>query len=140
MKQLSKLIIAFLCIACIQSCNDDDFNGTGGPLTDPQQDTEAIKDEIFRDENFGNTTTGKFIGTVTNTAGNNLENVQITIGNSVTMTDRNGLFVLNDVTVFENFAYIKAEKDGFIDGSRMVIPKTDGANSVQITLLEKKNN
>jgi len=136
MKQLTKLIIALACLACVQSCNDDDFTSSITP--NPEPSAEELRDQQFQNENFGSTTTGKFIGIITDETGGKLENVLITIGNAVTMTDRNGVFVLNDVEVFENFAYIKAQKDGYINGSRVVIPKTTGANIIHITLLEKE--
>ena len=134
MKKLTKLIFAFVCILCMQNCKDDDFNNAGD-ASNPE--TEAVRDEQFKSENFGNATTGKFIGTITDTSGNKLENVQITIGNTTTVTNNNGLFILNDVAVFENFAYIKAQKEGYIDGSRVVLPKTDGVNSINIVLFQK---
>lgn len=134
MKKLTKLIFVFVCILSIQNCKDDDFNNAGD-TTNPE--TEAVLDEQFKSENFGNATTGKFIGTITDTSGNKLENVQITIGNTTTVTNNNGLFILNDVAVFENFAYVKAEKDGYIKGSRVVLPKTDGVNIINIALFQK---
>jgi hypothetical protein len=137
MRKFTKLLLLLGCIICIQSCNDDDF--TPNPTQDGATNVDQQQlDEQFRTENFGNATTGKFIGTITNSAGNKLENVQITIGNAVTFTNTNGIFILNDVDVFENFAYIKAQKEGYIKGSRAVIPKTDGANVINIVLLEKE--
>ncbi|AXG70629.1 internalin-A [Kordia sp. SMS9] len=136
MKKLTKLIIALGCVICFQNCENDDFDG--GITVDPETEAENLRDQQFKDENFGNTTTGNFIGIITDETGNNLENVLVTIGSVTTMTDRNGFFILNDVQVFENFAYIKARKDGYLNGSRMVIPKTNGTNRINIVLLEKE--
>ncbi len=136
MRKLIKLFIALSCVFFLQNCENDDFNG--GNAIDPETAAENLRDQQFKDENFGNTTTGKFIGTITDIDGNLLENVQITIENTVTMTDRNGVFILNDVPVFENFAYIQAKKDGFIDGSRVVTPKTEGANKIEIVLFKNE--
>jgi len=63
--------------------------------------------------------------------------VQITIGNEVTITDHNGVFVLNNASVNEKFAYIKASKTGYINGSRTIIPTLNETNDIQITLLER---
>ncbi|WP_298510947.1 leucine-rich repeat domain-containing protein [uncultured Kordia sp.] len=134
MKKLTKLIFALICILCIQNCKDDDFNTTGDTTS---SETEAVRDQQFKTENFGNATTAKFIGSITDTSGNKLENVQIIIGNTTTLTNNNGLFILNDVDVFENFAYIKAQKEGYINGSRVVLPKTDGVNIINIVLFQK---
>ncbi|QHI35704.1 Internalin-A [Kordia antarctica] len=136
MKKLTKLLFAFACILFLQNCTDDDFNT--GNITNPETEAEVLRDEQFKSENFGNATTGNFIGIVKNIDGNILINVRITIGNTVTITDRNGIFILNDVDVFENFAYIKAQKDGYIDGSRVVIPKMNGVNKINIVLLKKE--
>lgn len=136
MKKLTKLIIALLCILCLQNCKDDDFNSAN--TVDPETEAEALKDQQFRSENFGNATTGNFIGTITNASGSKLENVRITIGNITTLTDRNGIFILNNANVFENFAYIKAQKEGYINGSRVVVPKTNGTNKISIVLLKNE--
>ncbi|WP_298510945.1 hypothetical protein [uncultured Kordia sp.] len=135
MKRIHKLIIAFACIVCLQSCNDDDFNSGIG--NNPGTETESLRDQQFKDENFGNATTGKFIGRIVDDADNLLQNVQISIGNATTLTDRNGIFILNDVPVFENFAYITAQKEGYINGSRVVIPKTNGTNKIDIVMFKK---
>lgn len=133
MKNCTRLISFFLLVLLIQSCEKQDFdNGLNEVLT------EDVIDSQFQSENFGERIKGNFVGLVRNKSGMKLEGVQITIGNSMTTTDRNGVFVMNDVDVFENFAYIKAQKAGYIDGSRMVIPKTEGANRIAIVLLDKE--
>jgi len=53
------------------------------------------------------------------------------------MTDHNGVFVLNNATVYEKFAFVKANKQGYINGSRAVVPVPNGSNDIQITMLEK---
>ncbi|QHI35705.1 hypothetical protein IMCC3317_10520 [Kordia antarctica] len=135
MKKILQLIIIFSSGLLLQNCNDDDFD----TRTIPNQQTEAdiLKDEEFRAENFGAPTTGDFIGLIKDIDGNKLINAQITIGNSVAITDRNGMFILNNADVFENFAYVKAQKEGYINGSRVVIPKETGKNRIDIILFKK---
>ncbi len=135
MKKLTKLLFAFACVLFLQNCTDDDFDSR----TVPNQQTEAdiLKDEEFRADNFGSPTTGNFIGLIKDIDDNRILGAQITIGNSVTTTDRNGMFILNNADVFENFAYIKVQKEGYINGSRVVIPKTTGENRIDIVLLKK---
>ncbi|WP_046755477.1 leucine-rich repeat domain-containing protein [Kordia jejudonensis] len=136
MKKLFKYILISAFAIVLQNCKNDDFTSeidTAEPISEVE-----MRDQLFQSENFGNTTTGNFFGLVADVDGFKLENVQITIGNTTTMTDRNGMFVLNNADVFENFAYIKAKKDGYIDGSRVVIPKTEGANKINIVLLKKE--
>lgn len=136
MRKSTKLLFTFVCVLFLQNCTDDEFNSGNNP--NPDIEAEALRDQQFQSENFGNATTGKFIGSVTDVSGNKLQNVQITIGNTVTLTDRNGFFILNDVAVFENFGYIKAQKEGYIKGSRVVIPKANGVNRIDIVLLKKE--
>ncbi|WP_431135037.1 hypothetical protein [Psychroserpens mesophilus] len=133
MKNITQLLLLTFTILLFHNCEKDDFDSQNN--NDPDLNTNDL---IFQSEHFGNTTSGNFIGLVTNETGEKLENVQITIGNAMVSTDRNGLFVLNDVAVFENFAYIKAYKNGYINGSRVVIPKENGVNRINIVLLEKE--
>nr|WP_321243249.1 hypothetical protein [uncultured Psychroserpens sp.] len=133
MKTITKLLLLFIIALTFQNCDKDDYDSPN----DNDPDLNA-NDLIFQSENFGNTTTGNFVGLIKNEAGEKLSNVQITIGNVITTTDRNGLFILNSVEVFENFAYVKAFKNGYIKGSRVVIPKTDGVNRIDITLFKKE--
>lgn len=132
MKKPIRLLIIFLSILLLQNCEKDDLKST--PVSINNAETA---DEIFKTENFGNPTTGRFFGVIQDGTGVNLENVQITIGNTVTYTDQNGVFMVNNADVFENFAYIKATKEGYIQGSRVVIPKTTGVNNVTIVLIRK---
>jgi hypothetical protein len=114
------------------SCQKDDFEAV--QTIDPEI---SLMDDVTFVENFGTSTTSSFIGRIVDVDGNNIKDVQVTIGNEITMTDHNGVFVLNNVAVYEKFAYIKAEKNGYINGSRALVPTTNGINDVQITLLEK---
>ncbi|WP_298419854.1 hypothetical protein [uncultured Kordia sp.] len=135
MKKIIQLILTISLAFLLQNCENNELDSGIVPETTPAL---SIADDIFQSENFGNATSGNFIGLITDESGAKLENVQITIGNVITMTDRNGLFVLNNADVFEKFAYVKAKKNGYIDGSRVIIPKTEGANRVNIVLLKKE--
>jgi len=88
-------------------------------------------------DNFGPSINARFIGNVVNEEGNPISGVLVVIGNSVAFTDANGVFSITNATVYEKFAYVKASKNGFIDGSRALVP-TDGVNQVSIMLLDKE--
>ncbi|WP_047546040.1 hypothetical protein [Psychroserpens sp. Hel_I_66] len=133
MSNFSKLFLLLLLSLTIHNCDNDDTINQNDDNTDLN-----TNDLVFQNENFGTTTTGNFIGHVKNENGENLSNVQITIGNVIIYTDQNGFFISNGVEVFENFAYIEAYKDGYVKGSRVVVPKTDGFNRINIVLLEKE--
>jgi hypothetical protein len=126
-----KLIIGIFFLVC--SCQRDDFESSI-QVDDP---VNQQQDDVSFQQNFGNEITADFIGRILDRNGNDLSGVQVTIGLSTTTTDHNGIFVLNDASVFEKFAYIKATKEGYLNGSRSLIPVANGTNDVHLTLLEK---
>jgi hypothetical protein len=84
--------------------------------------------------NFGNEVTKSFTGQIVDESNNPLASVAITVGNKTANTDINGVFIINNATVHEKFAFIKAKKTGYLDGSRSLVP-TNGMNYARITLL-----
>ncbi|MBO6879203.1 hypothetical protein [Winogradskyella sp.] len=120
------ILMLFFSLLTVTSCQKDDGPGGGGP-------EENIPDTFS--EYFGNSVSRNFLGNVIDTNKNPIEGVTITIGNQTALTDNNGVFILNNATVNERFGYIKAEKTGYIHGSRSVVP-SNGTNKVTIMLLE----
>lgn len=125
--QFFSKIFLVLCII-LASCQRDDG------ITNDSNQNENIPD-TFSDY-FGNEISRNFLGTVIDKNHNPIEGVSITIGNTTALTDNNGVFIIKDANVFERFGYIKAEKAGYIHGSRSVVP-TNGTNKVTIMLLEE---
>ena len=121
------IYVLLLSLLMVTSCQKDDGNSGGG---EQQEDIP----ETFS-EYFGNPISRNFLGNVIDTNKNPIEGVTITIGNQTAMTDSNGVFILNNASVNERFGYIKAEKAGYIHGSRSVVPNS-GTNKVTIMLLE----
>ncbi len=119
-------LILFSLLA-LTSCQTDDGNSGNN---DPQNNIP----DTFSDY-FGNQINRDFLGTVVDVNNQPIEAVTITIGSSMAMTDANGVFFINSATVNERFGYVKAEKTGYIHGSRSVVPST-GVNKVNIMLLE----
>ena len=130
MKKL-RLIAVFFSVFMMLTCSEDDNWNTDNPPIEQENQSDFS-------ENFGNQINARFIGTVINKAGNPISGVMISIGNEITTTDSNGVFSIIEANVFERFAYIKASKDGFIDGSRALVP-SDGINQVTIMLLDLDN-
>ncbi|MUU77811.1 peptidase associated/transthyretin-like domain-containing protein [Winogradskyella endarachnes] len=126
-KKLPNFILSFLfALITITSCEKDD-----GSTGSEQQ--EIIPDTFS--EYFGNEISRNFLGNVIDINNNPIEGVTISIGNETATTDSNGIFIINDANVNERFGYIKAEKAGYIHGSRSVVP-SGGTNKVTIMLLE----
>lgn len=126
----TKYSILFIAL-CLFSCNEDydEFGGT--PVLNIDQ-TNGNSEAFI--ENFGNSISRNFLGNIIDTDNNPIADVTITIGASVATTDANGVFIINNASVKERFAYVKADKAGYIHGSRAVVPSS-GTNKVTIMLL-----
>jgi hypothetical protein len=116
------------------NCKDDDLTENTTEAPDTNQNPTPNQDIINYD--FGNDVNRDFIGIVVNEENEPLSAATVTIGDISTQTDINGMFVLENVLVKENFAYIKASLIGYFDGSRSILP-LDGENAVKIMLRER---
>lgn len=123
---MKNLILLFLILSCSLSCLNESFEDLGVDGTKQSTDIEFQK-------NFGKRIEADFIGKVVSYDNSGIIDVKITIGNSTTFTDINGIFQLKNVSVFENFAYIRANKEGRLLGSRTIVPVLTGLNDVKIT-------
>lgn len=123
----NKLFFTLCLFLVIASCNKDN-----SPNDNEQNDDTPSN---FH-ENFGDEISRNFIGNVIDSNNNPIENAVISIGNDQVQTDNNGVFILKDAQVNARFAYVKAEKTGYIHGSRSVMP-SNGINKVTIMLLEE---
>lgn len=113
------LILVLLFPFLFNNCSIDsgiDGNAAGTPL------------------NFGSDVSKNFTGQILDESNNPVANVAITVANKTATTDVNGVFIINNATVSQNFAYVTAKKAGYLDGSRSLVP-TNGMNNVKITLL-----
>lgn len=121
-----KKLVSFFCLLFLSitfnSCNLDDGNSS------------TIQDDDAFAQNFGSAVNRDFIGQVVDVDNHPIQGVSISIGTSSTLTDSNGVFVINNAPVHQNFAFVKAIKAGYIIGSRSLIPTT-GKNNVKIMLL-----
>lgn len=96
-------------------------------------DTREEK-ELSYEFNFGNAVSRNFVGKVVDVNHSPIANATIKMGSFTTTTDANGQFSLSSVPVLERFAYLTAEKEGFMKGSRATMPH-DGENNMVIMLL-----
>ncbi len=122
MKFLKTISLCLLFIG-INSCQRDD---SPSELNSSQNNN---RDPFI--ENYGNQITRTFMGRVFYSFDQPLKDAIVTIGNQFTFTDENGIYIIENANVYERFAYITAEKDGFFHSSRTVIP-TIGINNVDI--------
>ncbi len=61
----------------------------------------------------------------------------VSFGNTTITTDVNGIFKFDNVSVLENRAFVKVEKDGYFHGSRTFFAYANQRSNVKISLLEK---
>ncbi|MCH2196477.1 carboxypeptidase-like regulatory domain-containing protein [Kordia sp.] len=134
MKKLQYLPLILLLIFSFTNCENDDVEETTTEIPDTNQNPEP--GPITFNYDFGNDVNRNFIGRVVNKNNQPLASATITIGNETTQTDLNGMFVMNNVQVKENFAYIRASLSGYFNGSRSIIP-IDGENVIKIMLKER---
>jgi len=73
------------------------------------------------------------MGKVVNESNEPISGVVVQVGNTTALTNDQGVFSIENASVQEKFAYLKATKAGYIDGSRSLTPK-EGVNLVEIML------
>ena len=73
-------------------------------------DSEIDENSVDTPLNFGNEVSKSFTGQIVDESNIPVANVVITVGNKTANTDRNGVFIINNATVHEKFAFIKARK------------------------------
>ncbi len=118
-----KYLLLSLLLFVLSCSPNDDSNSDGNPTNDKFS------------ENFGNEVNRDFIGQVVDAANYPIQNVTIKIGSSTVQTDINGVFIINNASVYQKFAFITAKKTGYLDGSRSMVP-TSGKNNVKIMLIQ----
>ena len=125
-----KRILLFLLLSfCIIGCQDDNQSTTS------TENSAAQNDALFM-AGLGARVKHNFIGKIVDENNYGLGNVNVTVGGITVKTDWTGTFVINQAEVYEDFAYVKATKNGYILGSRSLKPSA-GVNEVRIKLLKK---
>ncbi len=69
--------------------------------------------------------------------GNRLENVKVSVGESITTTDKNGFYTLSDLIITSEEVVINFEKEGYLFGSTQILLKSVSEdNTVSSNYLE----
>ena len=131
LKSMKKILLFLSCLLVFSffSCENDD-NTTIPANEEPQINLNF-------EENFGTAITARFFGNVVDEQNEPIQGATIRIGNTITTTDIFGIFSVSDAAAYEKFAYITAEKDGYIIGSRALAPSASEVNRVEIMLLKE---
>lgn len=122
------LIIPIVLGVSFTSCKKDE------PL--PPEST--VNDVTVGSLSLGALMTADFFGRVLDENGDGLSNVTVKVGSETATTDLNGVFKISQASVNTDLAYVLAEKNGYFDGSRSLIPSASGYNYIQIKLYERK--
>lgn len=77
-----------------------------------------------------------FVGNIVDEDGMPLEDVVVSIGDKFMTTDVNGKFVISKAHVKVRQAFVIAEKAGYTEGLRTVLP-TDGTNAIRIKMVKE---
>ncbi|RNC84209.1 MAG: hypothetical protein ED556_12195 [Winogradskyella sp.] len=127
------LFIVLITVLSIHSCDDVESIGvTPDPVFVSNVDLETFSD------NFGSDIQRDFLGTIVDTNNNPIAGVSVSVGGSNATTDNNGVFIIRDANVQSRFAYVKAERAGYLNASRSLVPTT-GTNKVFIMMLPENN-
>ena len=128
MKKIAKFLL-LLSVISFLACENDDQASSQNPNNDP-----VVTDFS---ENFGTSITASFFGRVVDEQKDPVEGATIKIGSAFATTDAFGVFTITDANAYERFAYITAEKTGYILGSRTLTPSETEINYIEIMLLEE---
>jgi len=118
--------LLFLFLSLI-SCTDEPVD-----FSISSEDPGGISPQEFL-QNFGSNMEARFMGKVVNESNEPISGVVVQVGNTTALTNDQGVFSIENASVQEKFAYLKATKAGYIDGSRSLTPK-EGVNLVEIML------
>ncbi len=131
------LIIAFSVTAC-----DKDADLIENPenviANDSYKKSESseIDDTLFeyiRKYN-GEYVKANFIGRIVNENDEPIEGARVLLGTQEKETDQNGIVSFTNAQVQQYFAYIRAFADGYLDGSRVIVPNLDRGNQNNFTI------
>lgn len=128
MKNIFLLSTLTLLLLWFTGCKKNNPAGPLPPVTDP-----VISATDFA-KNFGNPVSRDFIVQVIDIANNPISGAAVKIGTVTAQTNANGVAAVKNAGVYELFAYLTAQKAGFIDGSRALMPST-GTNIIKIMML-----
>jgi hypothetical protein len=142
MKNFKLLAICFLVSIAFSCSDDDDFSIDQGQNPTTPGDTTTTPgngegESIDISNFFGPEIQDDFFGRVIDENENPLVGVQITIGSEQATTDENGVFKIDGADVNEDFAYVKAVKNGYVNASRSLVP-VEGTNNVKIMMFAKE--
>jgi len=130
---MRRLLLLTLGIALIfTSCKDDaDNSSNNGNPNNPT--TSGANPQLS-----GNTVNASFMGRVTDKETfDPIEGALVKIGNETTTTNELGLYLIENVQVDENFAWIQITANGYFDQFKNLKPKAGQTNMIDALMIDK---
>ncbi|MFY7964603.1 MAG: hypothetical protein ACOVO1_06880, partial [Chitinophagaceae bacterium] len=121
MKKILQLLLVAL-VTIVSSCKKNEVATNPDPII-PFDNSKSITTIVA--------------GKVTAQDGTPLNNVEIAVGKTTTVTDADGNFIIPKATLSEKVGFIKATKAGYFNGSRTIIAKEKVVNNVVIQMIKK---
>ncbi|MCZ8197653.1 MAG: carboxypeptidase-like regulatory domain-containing protein [Flavobacterium sp.] len=123
--KLNKIFISVFVLASLLFINCGDTNS---------ENTVDVQNSEYKFD-LGKTVNRAFKGVITDEDNNALSGVTVKMNGKTAITDANGVFTLSNVSVKERFAYLTAEKAGYMKGSRTLMTH-ENLNSLRIMMLK----
>ena len=118
------IILATIIMSClISSCKKDNIE----PVVLPTTTTTTTPTNSTISASIG--------GTIVDEADNPVDGATVTIGSNTVSTNAFGAFLITGANVDSERAYIKVEKTGYFNGSRVIKASTTATSSIKIKLL-----
>lgn len=124
-------LIFFIAVFILMSCKDD---------KDEMDNSSATGNPVGIVENAhasGQMVGADFTGRVTDMNGNPISNALVSAGGTVTASNSQGFYKIEDAVVDDQYALIKVEATGKFDQFRSLKPRQNETNIVDITLIQK---
>ena len=130
------LIFSFSILIALVGCSDDSIiPGDNSNVNDVvQQEIEKLQTVVS-----SSTTSAYLYGFILDESGNGLNEVEVSFGSVYTETNSSGMFIFNELNLNEDFAVVRAKKDGYLSGYRTFTPTAGALNKVSIALFEEGN-
>ncbi|MCZ4407297.1 hypothetical protein O3Q51_00645 [Cryomorphaceae bacterium 1068] len=129
MKKYNRIL--FLAALVLFSCKDDKddmdtMSASGNPV--------GI---VENSHTSGQTVSVDFRGRITNQQGAPIAGATVSAGGSITISNAQGFYQIEDAAVDDNYALVKVEYNGMFDQFRALKPRADQTNYVDIALIQK---
>lgn len=138
LKQLfNALIIGFILISCDK---DADRIESTAPLDSKESYQKSTSNDIdnllveYTQKYNGEYVKTNFIGRIINENDEPIEGAKVTLGGQSKETDENGIVYFSEVKVQQYFAHIRAFAEGYLEGSRVIVPDLDKDSQNNFTI------